>query len=46
MNKIQVGELCLSCYHQIQRTYIWEDAPVYNDHDHPLWQDAFIEEGY
>ena len=36
MNKIHVGTLAVSRYHQIRRYFDQEDHVCYNDHDFPL----------
>ena len=36
MNKVKVGTLAVSRYHQIRKIFLDEDRPVYNDHDFPL----------
>lgn len=38
MNKINVGTLAVSRYHQHQRLYPLEDSPNYADHDFPSGQ--------
>ena len=36
MNKIKVGPLAVSRYHQIERFFPTEDTPNYSDHDFPV----------
>ena len=35
MNKINVGTLAVSRYHQIRRLFLVDDSPNYDDHDFP-----------
>ena len=36
MNKVPVGTLAVSRYHQIRKHFLNEDKVKYNDHDFPL----------
>ena len=46
MNKIKVGALAVSRYHQIQRYFPTEDAPNVPDHDFPIPGYHIIPSGY
>ena len=46
MNKIKVGALAVSRYHQIQRYFSTEDAPNVPDHDFPIPGYNIIPSGY
>ena len=46
MNKIKVGALALSRYHQIERFYPTEDAPNVPDLDYPVPGYLLIPSGY
>ena len=46
MNKINVGMLAVSRYHQIKRFYHKEDAPNVADHDYPVPGYLLIPSGY
>ncbi|XP_033112635.1 uncharacterized protein LOC117113425 [Anneissia japonica] len=45
-NKINVGTLAVSRYHQIRRFYLEDDQPEYNDHDFPYAGSKIIPSGY
>ena len=46
MNKIKVGALAVSRYHQIQRFFPVDDAPNVTDHDFPVLGYLLIPSGY
>ena len=46
MNKVKVGALAVSRYHQIERFYPTEDAPNVPDHDFPVPRYLLIPSGY
>ena len=46
MNKIKVGSLAVSRYHQIYRYFHQDDQPNYPDHDFPLPRYLLIPSGY
>ena len=46
MNKIKVGPLAVSRYHQVERFFPTEDTPNYPDHDFPVPGYHLIPSGY
>ncbi|KAJ8030165.1 hypothetical protein HOLleu_26495 [Holothuria leucospilota] len=46
MNKLKVGTLAVSRYHQLNRIYPSEDRPNYSDHDFPTPGYLIIPSGY
>lgn len=46
MNKVKVGPLAVSRYHQIYRYFHQDDQPNYPDHDFPLPRYLLIPSGY
>ena len=46
MNKVNVGVLAVSRYHQIGRFFPEDDAPRYPDHDFPFRNSKLIPSGY
>ena len=46
MNKVNVGTLAVSRYHQINRFFPVNDAPQYPDHDFPYRNSKIIPSGY
>ena len=46
MNKINIGAMAVSCYHQIRRFFLRDDEPNYPDHDFPLPDHKVILSGY
>ena len=46
MNKIHIGAIAVSRYHQIRRFFAAGDEPHYPDHDFPLRNNKIIPSGY
>lgn len=46
MNKLHVGTLAVSRYHQVRHFFPTEDRPVYGDHDFPFRNSKIIPSGY
>lgn len=46
MNKVKVGPLAVSRYHQIHRYFQDDDKPIYPDHDFPVPRYLLIPSGY
>ena len=46
MNKIQIGSMAVSRYHQIRRFFVVGDEPNYPDHDFPVKNNKIIPSGY
>ena len=46
MNKINIGAMAVSRYHQIRRFFVAGDEPNYPDHDFPLKNNKIIPSGY
>ena len=46
MNKLNVGTLAVSRYHQLSRFFPLDDAPDYPDHDFPYRNAKIIPSGY
>ena len=46
MNKVHVGTLAVSRYHQLQHFFPMDDKPQYNDHDFPFADSKIIPSGY
>ena len=45
MNKVHVGTLAVSRYHQLQHFFPMDDKPQYNDHDFPFADSKIIPSG-
>ena len=46
MNKVNVGTLAVSRYHQIGKFFSISDTPSYGDHDFPYRKSKIIPSGY
>ena len=46
MNKINIGSLAVSRYHQLRRFFPTDDQPQYSDHDFPLRKSKILPPGY
>ena len=46
MNKVYVGSLDVSWYHQIGKFFLVDDHPQYQDHDSLYQNDKIIPSGY
>ena len=46
MNKVHVGSLAVSRYHQLRHFFPVDDWPVYSDHDYPYRNSKIIPSGY
>ena len=46
MNKIRIGSMAVSRYHQIRRFFVVGDEPNYPDHDFPVKNNKIIPSGY